>query len=269
VLELTQRARTTAGEIAFDSFGQGPPVVLVHGTPSRALVWRKVVPALARTRRVFVFDMLGFGDSERRLDQDVSVAAHGRVLAELIDQWGLEDPALVGHDIGGATVLRAHLVEGVAVAKIALVDAVVLAPWITPRTRQMQGELERYRELPDDALAASIREHLESATAEPLDAEAFDGIFGQWQGAEGQALYLRNLACFDEADTQAFEALLPSLAVPVLVLWGEHDAWLALETSERIAALIPGAQRTVLEGAGHFSMEDRPRALAEALDRFL
>jgi pimeloyl-ACP methyl ester carboxylesterase len=60
-----------------------------------------------------------------------------------------------------------------------------------------------------------------------------------------------------------------SLALPVLVVWGERDAWLPLEVSERIAQLIPGAERAVLEGAGHFSMEDRPQAVAEALRDFL
>jgi pimeloyl-ACP methyl ester carboxylesterase len=57
-VELTRRVRTSFGEIAFDVFGDGPPVVLVHGTPSRALVWRRVVPVLAAGHRVAVFDLL-------------------------------------------------------------------------------------------------------------------------------------------------------------------------------------------------------------------
>ena len=264
MLELPQRARTSRGEIAFGSFGDGPPVVLVHGTPSRAVVWRNVIPELARSHRVFAFDMLGFGDSERELEQDVSVAAHGRVLVELIEQWELETPALVGHDIGGATVLRAHLLEGAPAGCIALIDAVVLAPWITPRTRRMQSEQPSGEEL-----TASIREHLESATVTDLDPQAYDALFGQWEGDEGQALYLRNLACFDEDDTEEFRPRLGDLDVPVLVVWGEQDAWLPLEVSERIEQAIPGAERIVLEGAGHFSMEDRPEAVAEALGGFL
>ena len=266
---MTQRAQTSLGEIAFDVSGDGSPVVLVHGTPSRAAVWRQVVPTLADTHRVFVFDLLGFGDSERRLDQDVSIAAHGRVLRELVELWGLVDPAVVGHDIGGATAVRAHLIEGVRFAKIALIDAVVLTPWMTARTRQMQQQLDRYNSLPDPGLEASIREHLESATSRPLEHKAFETLFGQWEGAEGQALYLRNLACLDEADTQVLEPLLRSISVPVLVLWGQADAWLPVQTSERIAALIPGARRVVLRDAGHFSMEDEPTAVAKELSGFL
>jgi pimeloyl-ACP methyl ester carboxylesterase len=55
----------------------------------------------------------------------------------------------------------------------------------------------------------------------------------------------------------------------VLVIWGEHDAWLPVTVSHRIAAAIPGAELIVLDGAGHFSMEDRPEAVAEVLARFL
>lgn len=267
--ELTQRAQTSRGEIAFDVLGDGPPVVLVHGTPSRALVWRHVADALAATHRVHLFDLLGFGDSERHVEQDVSLAVHGAVLAELVEQWGIAGAAAVGHDIGGATVLHAQLLEGVPFSRIALIDAVVLRPWITPTTRRMQGEAARYASLPDAELAATIRSHLRTATSRPLEAEAFDALFGQWDGADGQALYLRNLAHFDEADTDAFEPLLGSISVPVLVVWGEEDAWLEPATSDRVAQRIPGARRELIPGAGHFCMEDDPRAVAEALARFL
>jgi pimeloyl-ACP methyl ester carboxylesterase len=266
---LTQRTATSFGEIAFDVFGEGPPVVLVHGTPSRAAVWRQVAPALAEAHRVFVFDLLGFGESERRIDQQLTIAVHGRVLRELVERWELDRPAVVGHDIGGATALRAHLVEDLPVARIALIDAVVVRPWITPQTREMQGRVERYGPLPDDGLEASIREHLSGATSRALNAETFHQLFGQWQGAQGQAQYLRNLVCLDEADTEIFEPLLPAISVPVLILWGEEDSWLPAATSERIASLIPKAHRVLLPNAGHFAMEDRPEAVAAELRRFL
>ena len=57
--------------------------------------------------------------------------------------------------------------------------------------------------------------------------------------------------------------------MPTLIVWGEEDAWLPVETSERVAALIPGAERVVVPGAGHFCMEDDPERVASALDAFL
>jgi pimeloyl-ACP methyl ester carboxylesterase len=249
--------------------GEGPAVVLTHGTPSRSLVWREVAPVLAERHRVYVWDLLGFGDSERHVDQDVSLVAHGAVLAELVDQWGLERPALVGHDIGGAIVLRAHLLEGVDVSHLGLVDAVALRPWITPRTREMQRNLNRWTSLPARELAAQITEHLGTATVTPLAAEVFHGLFDQWDGTDGQALYLRNLAQLDEDHTRAFESHLATISVPVGIVWGEQDAWLSVETAGSLVARIPGATLTVLSGAGHFSMEDDPAGVTHALESLL
>lgn len=133
----------------------------------------------------------------------------------------------------------------------------------------MQLETRDLRSLPDAELEDSIREHLRSATFKPLAPEVFADLFDQWEGGHGQALYLRNLAHFDEADTDAFEPLLPSIPVPVLILWGQEDAWLPVATSERIAASIPHARRVVLPEAGHFSMEDQPDAVVQHLNAFL
>ncbi len=108
---LTRRSATAHGEIAWDRLGDGPPVVLVHGTPSRSVLWRDVAPLLADRFTVYVFDLLGYGQSERDEQQEVSIRVHGQVLAELVSTWDVHAPALVGHDIGGAAVLRAHLLE--------------------------------------------------------------------------------------------------------------------------------------------------------------
>lgn len=242
---LPHRMGTSHGDIAFDVMGDGAPVVLVHGTPSRAAAWRDVAAALSTEHRVYVYDLAGFGQSERHVGQDVSLVVHGEVLAELTRAWQLEAPAVVGHDIGCATALRAHLVEGIAIERLALIDAVVLRPWITERTRRMQQDRSRYPRLPDADLASVIREHLNSATCRRLPDDLFDLLFDQWAGAEGQALYLRNIHCLDEADTDPVEERLATLAVPVLIVWGGKDAWLPVSTSHRIAAAVGSPPPTI------------------------
>ena len=54
---------TSAGEVACEVFGEGPPVVLVHGTPTRSYLWRNVTPSLTERNSVYVYDLLGFGES--------------------------------------------------------------------------------------------------------------------------------------------------------------------------------------------------------------
>src|SRR5258708_7617539 len=99
---------------------------MVHGTPWSSWTWRRIAPRLAERFSVYVFDLLGFGVSDQRHGQDVSLAAHGARLSELLEYWGLERPALVAHDIGGAVALRAHLLHHRPVRALALVDVVAL-----------------------------------------------------------------------------------------------------------------------------------------------
>jgi pimeloyl-ACP methyl ester carboxylesterase len=63
---LRRRLTLSGGEIACDVLGYGP---LVHGTPSRSYIWRDVALRLADSFTLYVFDLLGFGQSERREGQ--------------------------------------------------------------------------------------------------------------------------------------------------------------------------------------------------------
>jgi pimeloyl-ACP methyl ester carboxylesterase len=72
----------------------------VHGTPNRSHIWRNVVPKLADRFAKYAFDLLRFGESERRYGLNVSVAVQASLLAELVEFWGLEEaPVVTGHDI--------------------------------------------------------------------------------------------------------------------------------------------------------------------------
>src|SRR4028119_882205 len=103
--KLSREYGSSQGAVRYEVFGTGSPLVLVHGTPFSSYVWRKVVPALAETNTVYVFDLPGYGSSEKRGGQNVSLAAQGRVLSELLDHWGLDEPAAVAPGPGGRSPL--------------------------------------------------------------------------------------------------------------------------------------------------------------------
>ena len=266
--DLEGRVETGVGGVAYGVFGEGPPMVLVHGTPSRSFLWRGVVGRLAERHAVYVYDLPGFGRSERYEGQDVSIAAQGRVLAELVGAWGLEEPAVAGHDIGGGIVLRAHLLEGVDFRKISLLDAVVLTPWGTPALRHVKEHLGAYRTMPPGVFEAYVAARLGEATSGPMDEEAFETYHSQWRGPEGRAAYLRKDEALVERDTAEVERLLGSVRVPVEVVWGEGDAWLDPSQAETLARKIPGSGLRWVPGAGHFVMEDAPGRVAEVLAEF-
>jgi pimeloyl-ACP methyl ester carboxylesterase len=262
---LRRRAEVSGGEIAFEVFGEGPPVILIHGTPSRSYLWRGVAPALAEQFSVYAFDLLGYGDS-RPSGEDVSIAAQARALAELLKRWDLDGPSVAGHDIGGAIALRAHLLEGVRFDRMALLDVVVLRPWITEASRHVQAHMDAYRTMPTHIFEQVVAAHLCTAVYRPMDGDAFEAYMDQWRGESGREAYLQKVAQFDERLTAEFESLLGSVQMPVGILWGEQDAWLSPAFARRFHELLPtSAEPALIPEAGHFVMEDAPKEVAREL----
>ncbi|GAA1251372.1 alpha/beta hydrolase [Prauserella halophila] len=267
-LWLDTRIRVSAGEVSAGVYGSGPPIVLTHGTPASAQLWRRVIPELARRHTVYVWDLLGFGDSTLDESAAPSIATQAATLAELVEHWGLTSPDLVGHDIGGGIVARAHLVEGVPARRLAFLDAAVIGPWNTAFTEHMQRYADAYRTMPEHAFADLVAPRLRTATHHDMSDEVLDLYLAPWRGAEGQRRWVAQAEHVHFDDTREAVDRLRDITAETLVLWGEQDGWLAPSTGDRLAAAIPGARREDLPGAGHFAPEDDPRAVARSLARF-
>jgi pimeloyl-ACP methyl ester carboxylesterase len=270
---LRDRVALPTGTIAVDVLGAerpGVPVVLTHGTPSWSYLWRRVAPALAAERPVYLWDLPTYGDSTGPPNGDLpSAAGHARTLAALVERWGLTAPVLVGHDIGAAAVLRAHLVEGAPASALVVADAAVLPPWVTGGTRHVREHLDTYRGMPSYLFEAMIAAHLRTAVAHPLTDEAERAYLDRFAGADGQQRYLDHVAGFDEDDTRDVVARLGEVAVPTDVVWGEEDTWLPLSVATTLRDAIPGARLHTLPGAGHFLTEDAPEAFLDVLAEVL
>jgi pimeloyl-ACP methyl ester carboxylesterase len=268
VWNLRRRITLSGGELAYDVLGFGPPLLLIHGTPTRSFIWRDLALRLADRFSVYAFDLLGFGQSERKDGLDVPIQNKARLLAELVEILDLDAPSVAAHDIGGAIALRAHLIEGVTFGCIALIDAVVLRPWITPTTTHVREHLDVYETMPTGTFEAIIASHLRTATHHPMPERILSTYLDQWKGEQGQKLYLQKDAQLDQNDTAEFESLLPSISVPVRIVWGENDAWLPPTRARRLHELIPTSDLVLLPDTGHFAMEDSPQQVAATLFDF-
>ncbi len=268
---LGERQGTSVGEVAYEVFGEGPPVVLVHGTPTRSYLWRNIVPALAEHRSVYVYDLLGYGESEKGEGQDVSIAAQARLLKELVEAWGLEEPAIAGHDIGGGIVLRAQLLEGVRFSRVAILDAVVLGPRLSaaPRssTWHVREHAEAYEAMPNHLFGAFFSAYL-GETNSNLGGDAFEAYLAPWWGEEGRRAFVRQALQVEERHIGEIEPRLASVEVPVLVVWGEKDGWLDPSLAPRLRKEIPGSELKLIQEGGHFVQEDAPEEIAKALAGF-
>jgi pimeloyl-ACP methyl ester carboxylesterase len=268
VWRLTRRWDAADGAVAYDILGTGPPVVLVHGTPSSSYLWRNVAAGLASSFAVHTFDLLGYGASEKHDEQAVSLAAQTRVLCGLLDHWELERPFIAAHDFGGAITLRAHLLEKRDFSKLALLDPVALAPWGSPFFSLVRDNVEVFQQLPATMHEALVAAYLRGAFHRPLNDEELAPYVRPWLGSVGQAAFYRQIQQADERHTDEIEPLYGEIRSPVLIVWGRNDAWIPVDVSERLQDLIPGSTRHVIDAAGHFLQEDAPAEVADTLQAF-
>jgi pimeloyl-ACP methyl ester carboxylesterase len=267
-LPLDRTYESSHGGVAYDTYGEGDPLVLIHGTPSSSHLWRNVVAELRDTWELYLFDLVGFGQSDQYEGQDVSLTAHGEVFAELVDHWGLADFNVAGHDYGATTVLRGHLVHDIQYRAMALLNGAVRAPWITPFSRHVRDHVEVFQAVPEHIHRQLLIGHLKTALHRDVAEAELDPYLTPWLGDSGQAAYYRQVAQFDEQYTDEIDGQYSSISLPTLVLWGAADEWLDAEDGRWLHGQLPNSEYIELDAAGHFTPEDAPAAVAASLDEF-
>jgi pimeloyl-ACP methyl ester carboxylesterase len=270
---LSKSFASSQGRVAYDTHGPerngGTPIVLVHGTPSSSILWSKVWPRLAEEHTIILYDLPGYGTSERFEGQDVRLRTQAKVLAELIAHLRLPTPHLVGHDFGGATVMGAHLVEKVQPASLTVIDGVTLNPWGTPYSKLVRDNVAIFEALPDYVHEATVAAHLHSAVYHRHEDAMLHALLAPWIGADGKAAYYRQLVQYDHDFTGQLEALYPKTSAPTQILWGAEDAWLPPAMAPRLQSLTPGARLEWLPDAGHFAPLDVPNLIVEKIESFV
>lgn len=267
--ELAESFTWRNREVRWGRFGgDGPAVVFCHGTPWSSWLWAPFARALASRWSVYAWDMPGYGQSDMT-DGDVSLAAQGEVFAALLSHWGVGAPHVVAHDIGGATVLRAHLLHGAAYRSLVLVDVVALAPWGSEFYRLVRDHPDVFAAVPAPMHAALVRAYIAGAGATTLSADVVDALTAPWLGPSGQDAFYRQIAQATQDDTDEIEPLYGEVVAPTLVVWGSEDRWIPVDRAHRLAAAIPNATLEIVEGAGHLIQLDQPVRLAVTLQHWL
>ena len=252
-------------------------VVLIHGTPSSSLIWRNVASVLVYAgHRVVALDLLGYGASERPhlASVDTSVSAQVPIILGVMEALETGSAHVVAHDIGGGIAQRLGILHPEWVRSIALLDVCSFESWPSRRTReQMQAGLEELIRAPAKKHREQFEDWLLSAVE---DKKAMrDGPLKHFldliSGPVGQASFFQHqVAHYDPRHTKDIAHRLHELGrVPVSVIWGAQDAWQEPYWAERLHAAIPGSCLTLVEGAGHFIMEDKPKEVSQLLLKHL
>ena len=249
--------------------GTGPALVFVHGTPFSSHVWHRVAPHFVDTHTVYCFDLLGYGESEKAENQDVSLGIQNVVLSELLEHWGLTRPDVVAHDFGGATALRAHLLNGRDYRSLTLIDPVALSPWASPFVEHVRQHETAFQGIPHYIHEAIVQAYIRGAVRRVIPDEELAPYVKPWLGEVGQSAFYRQIAQMDPKYTDEVAPRYSQVRCPTLILWGEQDRWIPIERGRQLQRAIPAARFRAIPEAGHLVQEDAPEAIVAALPGFL
>ena len=234
-----------------------PLLVLGCSLGTGAHLWSSALPALREHRRVSIWELPGHGAAPPVGDADLSIRALADAVAAAYD----EPFDYAGVSIGGAVGLElaVHHAGQVRSAGIICSGAVIgtAAGW---HERAAQVRAQGTSAL----VVGSAQRWLAPGTIarEPVHTgEMLHGLRDTED--ESYARCCEALATFD------VRASLPSISVPVLAAWGEHDAVTPAELSEEIAVAVPAGQVVRIAGASHLAPVDVPHATATAINDFL
>lgn len=261
--------------IAVEATGEGPDVILIPGLASTPTVWGATVRALEDRYRVHVVAVNGFGDAPPGANASGPLtAAIANELRRYIAEEGLEQPAVIGHSMGGQIALKMAADAPARIGRVMVVDSSPFFPSLI-NARASSADVAPLAEMVRTAVlflgdqvlrqqAGAVGQRLGGAT------DAVVGAMG-WQGGDrrvlAQGIY--------EVMTTDLRADLGRITAPVTVVYGWSEAadsprhqvdqgfrqgFLRLRTAARFVRV---------EGAQHMVMIDRPRAFMAAVEAFL
>jgi pimeloyl-ACP methyl ester carboxylesterase len=248
-------------EIAYQRVGNGPPLVFVHGAAEDSRIWGPQLDALADEFTVVAWDEPGAGRSSD-VPAGFGIADYAKCLGALIDALELGPAHVVGLSWGGTLALELYRHRPELVATLILADT--YAGW--------RGSL------PEDEVQARVAGVRGMLAAPPGEFDVtLPGLFAGDPPSrfvpllreitadvrrEGLITQLLVMAETDQRD------LLPRVAVPTLLLWGELDSRSPLSVARQFEQAIPHARLVVLPGAGHVSNLEQPEQFNDAVRTF-
>ena len=214
-----------------------PAVVALHGWGQTGASFRTLGDALAKSYRVHLLDLPGFGASDAP-DGDWSTLEYTDRISRYLDENSLSPAILLGHSFGGRVCVRLAARHASQVAAMVLIGGAGLRPHRSARQRlrlawiRLLGHLVR---LLAPLVGEGLRERFRQRYASPDDQNA-----GALRGTFRKVI----------AEDLTHEAR--RIQAPSLLLWGDRDNATPLDMGQRYNALIAGSQLVVLPGQDHF-----------------
>jgi 3-oxoadipate enol-lactonase len=253
--------RLRDGTLDIAETGAGKPLILLHSLLADRAIFDKVVPALAKQRRVIVPDLPGFGGSSSAGSTIEGIADR---IADLFDALDLKATAdVLGNGFGGFIASTLAIRHGTKFDRLVLADTGVS---FSPEGKQsFYAMAERVRQ--------SGMEAIVDVALKRLFPEDFIALNPDIMTERRNALVKTNPEFFAEA-CHALAALdltadIGKIRNPTLVVVGELDAATPPEMARTLAKALPKAELIEMPGCGHAPMAQAPEAFIKAVAQFL
>jgi pimeloyl-ACP methyl ester carboxylesterase/membrane protein DedA with SNARE-associated domain len=222
------------------------PVVLIHGSPGSSEVLKSLMAELGTGRRLIAPDLPGFGYSTRDVP-DYSFQAHAVYVWELLDKLGIRRVHLVGFSMGGGVVLNMARTAPERVASVTMLSALNVQEF------ELLGDYHINHAIHGAQLAGLWL----LKTGLPR--------FGAWNRSDMGVAYARN---FYDSDQRPLRGILQNYNGPMLVLHGQRDPLVPIESAREVNRLVPQSELVELP-SNHFMVFENPRPLIPLLSGFL
>ena len=254
-----------------------PPLLILHGFPTSSFDFHAIVDRLATERRVLLFDMLGYGLSDKP-DLAYSFGLHADIAMAYVDAIGVNALSLLTHDVGdtlGGELLARHLEGGwgVEIAERTLTNGSIYF-----ESTQLSAGQRFLLGLPDQRLPAGAAVDQAAVMAgvtgtfSPGSVVDDEELAGQWEmisSLDGQLLRHASSATWRSASGTRPDSREPSSATRPRwsVVWGRDDPIAVPAMTERLRRGRPDIRLRVLEGVGHYPMVEAPSRFLDAVPR--
>lgn len=238
----THTALVLGRPVRYKVVGQGVPVILVHGLSGSSLWWKRNVPALAHSYRLYLVDLPGFGSmASARTRFELKDASTW--LLHWMETVGIAQAHLIGHSMGGYICLQLAARHPGRVSRLVLVS-----PAVRAHVQHLFGYvgplLRAVRSLTPQFLPILLYDTLRAGPVTLL--RAVNGLLAVESGQE-----------------------LPMVAAPTLLVWGVYDTLVPPSTGSLMLRAMPQAHLLQLERCGHVSMFEQAEQFNRAVLAFL
>jgi pimeloyl-ACP methyl ester carboxylesterase len=271
----TRTVPVDGGELAVTAGGSGPPVVLIHGYAESSRMWKPLARVLAPRFTVIAPDLPGFGESSIPTTGLEMKTAAERIHAA-VNALGYTKVRVVGHDIGLMVAYAYAAMYPQEVEKLALMDAFLpgVGDWRAIYDNPGIWHFRFYGPTPEALVKGRERIYFEhfwndfaadkTRSIPETDRRAYTSEYARpGRMAAGFAYF----AGFPKTATDFAELAKKQLPMPVLSIGGAKANGVALGAQAKLVA--PDVKVIVLENAGHWIMEEKPKETIAALVDFL